>query len=52
MVYYTAVKKKKLFPSAPAWTDLANITLTEISQSLSVESNEHNKQMNKTETEA
>ena len=32
MEYYTAERKKKLFPFATAWMELENILLSEISQ--------------------
>ena len=33
MEYYSAIKKEKILPFAPAWMDLENIVLSEISQS-------------------
>ena len=59
MEYHTAVKKKKLLYFATAWMDLETVMLSELSQSVKdkyhmishVESNEHNKLMNKIETE-
>ena len=33
MEYYSAIKKKKIFPFATTWMDLENIMLSEISQS-------------------
>ena len=33
MEYYSAIKKKKIFPFATTWMDLENIMLSEIRQS-------------------
>ena len=33
MLYYSAIKKKKIVPFATVWIDLKNIILSEISQS-------------------
>ena len=34
MQYYLAIKKTKILPFAPAWMDLENIMLSEISQAV------------------